>query len=143
MNISKLAFKKLNEHAILPTRGSSLAAGLDLYASVDQIIPARSFATVSTGISTAIPENYYGRIAPRSGLAAKSGIDTLAGVVDADYRGEILIVLANHSDLDFTVKAGDRIAQFIIESIIIPEPEFVHELEETHRGKSGFGSTGK
>ncbi len=143
MSIPKLAFKKLNEQAILPTRGSSLAAGLDLYASEEQTIPARGFASVSTGISTAIPENYYGRIAPRSGLAVKFGIDTLAGVIDADYRGEILILLSNHTDKDFSVNKGDRVAQLIIEAIITPEPEFVDELEKTHRGDGGFGSTGK
>jgi dUTP pyrophosphatase len=143
MSISKLAFKKLSEHAVLPTRASKLAAGLDLYAAAPQIIPARGYASVSTGLATAIPPNYYGRIAPRSGLAAKFGIDTLAGVVDADYRGEIIIILSNHSDQDFSVNIGDRVAQFVIESIITPVPELVDQLDETDRGDGGFGSTGK
>lgn len=142
-NLDKLAFKKLDEQAILPTRGSQFAAGLDLYASRDVTIPARGFVGVSTGLATAIPLGYYGRIAPRSGIAAKFGINTLAGVIDSDYRGELICVLGNHSDQDFEIKTGDRIAQFVIESIISPQPEFVNELPETSRGEHGFGSTGK
>lgn len=140
---STIQFKKLQEQAILPTRGSSYAAGLDLYASSDVIVPARGYIGVPTGLATAIPEGFYGRIAPRSGLAAKFGIDTLAGVIDSDYRGELICVLANHSDIDFEVNVGDRIAQFVIEAIITPQPELVDDLEETSRGDSGFGSTGK
>lgn len=142
-NHSTIHFKKLNEQAILPTRGSLSAAGLDLYACSEVVVPARGYIGVPTGLATAIPEGYYGRIAPRSGLAAKFGIDTLAGVIDSDYRGELICVLANHSDLDFEVNAGDRIAQFVIEAIITPQPELVNELEETSRGDAGFGSTGK
>ncbi len=138
----QLPFKKLNDQAVLPTRGSSKSVGLDLYASSALTIPAQGFSIASTGIAVAIPEGYYGRVAPRSGLAAKFGIDTLAGVIDPDYRGELLIVLANHGSADFEVKPGDRIAQFIIEKIILPQPVFVDSLDDTERGDGRFGSTG-
>ncbi len=140
--ISQLHFQKLSDSAVLPTRGSSEAAGLDLYASAAMVIPAQGFASVPTGLAVALPDGYYGRVAPRSGLAAKFGIDTLAGVVDADYRGEIICVMANHGSEDFEVKAGDRIAQFVIEAIITPEPIFVESLTDTARGAGGLGSTG-
>lgn len=139
---TKLPFKRLNEQAILPTRGSQYAAGLDLYACRGIVVPAGGFIDVATGLATAIPLGYYGRIAPRSGLAAKFGIDTLAGVIDSDYRGELICVLVNHSDQDFVVKVGDRIAQFVIEAIITPQPQLVDQLEQTARGDGGFGSTG-
>lgn len=142
MNTSQLPFKKLNENAILPTRGSKSAAALDLYACAGGVIPGHGFTSISTGIATAVPEGYYARIAPRSGLSAKHGIFTLAGVVDSDYRGEIICVLANHSDQDYVVEVGDRIAQMVIESIILPEPIFVEDLSETQRGAGGLGSTG-
>jgi dUTP pyrophosphatase len=140
--VDQLQFQKLSEAAVLPTRGSSEAAGLDLYAAEGQTIPAQGFASVPTGLAVALPGGYYGRVAPRSGLAAKFGIDTLAGVVDADYRGEIICVMANHGREDFQVKTGDRIAQFVIEAIIMPEPVFVTSLTETARGSGGLGSTG-
>lgn len=142
METEKLNFKKLHEQAILPTRGSEQAAGLDLYSVENALIPAEGYATVRTGIAVAIPRGYYGRISPRSGLSAKHGIFTLAGVVDSDYRGELMCVLANHSVTDFEILAGDRIAQFVIESIILPEPIFVEELPDTERGEGGLGSTG-
>lgn len=142
MDIKQLQFKKLDNQAILPTRGSVHAAGLDLYSIAQVSIPARGYTSVPTGLSVNIPVGFYGRIAPRSGLAAKFGIDTLAGVIDSDYRGELIVLLANHSDKDFQVSAGDRVAQFVIEQIILPEPIFVEELEQTQRGEGGFGSTG-
>ncbi len=138
-----LQFKKLDSEAKLPTRGSESSAGLDLYASKQFLIPAHGFIGVSTGIAVAIPEGYYGRIAPRSGLAAKFGIDTLAGVIDSDYRGELICLLSNHGDKDFQINIGDRIAQLLIEKIITPTPLFIEgELPTTSRGEGGFGSTG-
>ncbi len=137
-----IAFKRLDIDAVLPTRGSVHAAGLDLYAAQDAVLPAHGFATVHTGLAVAIPDGFYGRIAPRSGLAAKHGIDTLAGVIDSDYRGELLCVLSNHGTADFVITAGDRIAQFVIESIIYPSPVWVEDLPVSERGASGFGSTG-
>lgn len=141
-NHTQLLFKKLQEQAILPTRGSEHAAGLDLYSIEDTVVPGRGRKGIATGIAVAIPDGFYGRIAPRSGLAAKFGIDTLAGVVDRDYRGELICMLANHSDEDFSIKVGDRVAQFVLEAIILPEPLFVEELPVTTRGADGFGSTG-
>jgi dUTP pyrophosphatase len=89
-----------------------------------------------------LPEGIDGRIAPRSGLAAKHFIDTGAGVIDADYRGQVKVLLFNHADVDFQVKEGDRIAQLVLERIYTPEVQEVPELEESVRGAGGFGSTG-
>ena len=138
----KIYFKRLNDNAVLPTRGSEFAAALDMYSVESVTILTGEFRSIKTGISVAIPEGHYGRIAPRSGLAAKFGIDVLAGVVDSDYRGELGVVLANFGQNDFEIKQGDRIAQFIIEKIILPEPVFVEDLPQTNRGEGGFGSTG-
>jgi len=97
---------------------------------------------VRTGLSIAIPENTYARIAPRSGLAVKKFLDTGAGVVDYDYRGEVGVVLFNHSEEDFEVKVGDRIAQLILERISMAGCVEADELFDTERGGAGFGSTG-
>jgi dUTP pyrophosphatase len=137
-----LLIKKLSENATTPTRGSAFAAGYDLYAASATIIPARGKALVSTDLSIATPEGTYGRIAPRSGLAAKHFIDTGAGVIDADYRGEVKVLLFNHSDKDFEVAKGDRVAQLVLERIYTPEIVEVKNLEESVRGEGGFGSTG-
>jgi dUTP pyrophosphatase len=134
--------KLLDVHGFVPTRGSEQAAGLDIYSSINITIPAGERRTVKTNISVEIPPKYYGRIAPRSGLANKNGIDVLAGVVDSDYRGELLVILYNTGKEDFVVNRGDRIAQLIIEPYIAPVIEVVEELDETARGASGFGSTG-
>ncbi len=138
----QIGFKKLHDDAILPTRESDHAAALDLYSTEQVVILARKFLPIKTGIAVSIPQGYYGRIAPRSGLAVKFGVDTLAGVVDSDYRGELIVVLMNNGEQDFSVNKGDRIAQFLIESIITPQPVWVDELTQTTRGTSGFGSTG-
>lgn len=137
-----LFIKKLSNNATVPTRGSELAAGLDLYSAVDIIIPSHGKSIVMTDISISIPEGYYGRIAPRSGLAAKHFIDVGAGVIDQDYRGNIGVVLFNFSDKEFVVKKGDRIAQLILEKILICNVQLVDDLENTNRGEGGFGSTG-
>ncbi|KAI6382952.1 Deoxyuridine 5'-triphosphate nucleotidohydrolase [Pyricularia grisea] len=138
-----LLIKKLSDKARLPTRGSAFAAGYDLYAAKETVIPARGKALVDTDISMAVPAGTYGRIAPRSGLAAKHFIDTGAGVIDADYRGQVKVLLFNHSDADFKVEEGDRVAQLVIERIYTPEVVEVQELEESVRGAGGFGSTGR
>ncbi|KAH9179992.1 dUTP pyrophosphatase [Lactarius sanguifluus] len=139
---SNLLIKRLSEKAKLPTRGSALAAGYDLYSAEKKVIPARGKALVDTQLSIAVPPGTYGRVAPRSGLASKFMIDTGAGVVDADYRGVLYVLLFNHSDTDFTVDEGDRIAQLVIERIETPSVVEVDDLEATHRGANGFGSTG-
>ncbi|EHA48957.1 deoxyuridine 5'-triphosphate nucleotidohydrolase [Pyricularia oryzae 70-15] len=138
-----LLIKKLSDKARLPTRGSAFAAGYDLYAAKETTIPARGKALVDTDISMAVPAGTYGRIAPRSGLAAKHFIDTGAGVIDADYRGQVKVLLFNHADADFKVEEGDRVAQLVIERIYTPEVVEVQELEESVRGAGGFGSTGR
>ncbi|RFU29674.1 hypothetical protein B7463_g6653, partial [Scytalidium lignicola] len=137
-----LLIKKLSDKAKLPTRGSEFAAGYDIYASKDTIVPARGKVLVDTDISMAVPDGTYGRIAPRSGLASKHHIDTGAGVIDADYRGPVKVLLFNHAETDFEIKEGDRIAQLVLERIYTPEVVEVQELVETVRGAGGFGSTG-
>uniref|UniRef100_M4C299 Deoxyuridine 5'-triphosphate nucleotidohydrolase n=1 Tax=Hyaloperonospora arabidopsidis (strain Emoy2) TaxID=559515 RepID=M4C299_HYAAE len=137
-----LRIKKLSPQAILPSRGSSLAAGLDLAAAYDAVIPAGSKGLVKTDLAIAVPDSCYARVAPRSGLALKNFIDTGAGVIDADYRGNVGVLLFNHSTEDFAVKRGDRVAQLILERIEYPRIEEVDEIDQTARGASGFGSTG-
>ncbi|KAJ6258658.1 Deoxyuridine 5'-triphosphate nucleotidohydrolase [Drechslerella dactyloides] len=138
-----LLIKKLTDKAKAPTRGSAFAAGYDMYASEDITIPKGGKGLVETGLSMAVPDGCYGRIAPRSGLASKNFIDTGAGVIDADYRGPVKILLFNHSDVDFEVKEGDRVAQLILERIYTPEVVVVENLEESVRGAGGFGSSGR
>lgn len=139
-----LLVKKLSENAQLPTKGSEFAAGYDLYSAVDTTVPARGKALVSTDLSIAIPHGTYARIAPRSGLAWKNSLDVGAGICDYDFRGTYCVILFNHSDQDFEVKKGDRIAQLILEVIIPDAPVVeVETLPETKRGSGGFGSTGK
>lgn len=140
-------FSKIHEDAYMPTRGSSGAAGFDLYSVEDVRIPAAGGkAVIHTGIVFEIPEGYYGRIAPRSGLAVKNSIDVLAGVCDQDYRGEICVILINHDPSKYLdIFKGFRIAQIIFEKIGIPsalEEVPFEVLTTTERGEGGFGSTG-
>jgi deoxyuridine 5'-triphosphate nucleotidohydrolase len=137
-----LAFKRLDPRALLPTRGSSLAAGLDIYAIEDLTIQPGDRALALTGLAVAIPEGYYGRLAPRSGLATKEGLDTLAGVIDADYRGEIRCLLYNTGVETINLPAQSKICQLIIEKIITPTAVWADEISKTDRGSGGFGSTG-
>ncbi|KAM0709175.1 hypothetical protein Q7P35_003211 [Cladosporium inversicolor] len=137
-----LQVKLLSSTAKAPTRGSAHAAGYDLYASKATTVPARGKVLVDTDISIAVPANTYGRVAPRSGLASKHSIDVGAGVIDADYRGPVKVLLFNLSEVDFKVEVGERVAQLIVERIYTPEVLVVEELEETVRGVGGFGSTG-
>lgn len=126
---------------MLPARGSSLAAGLDV-CSIEAIeLQPKQRATVRTGLAVAIPPGFYGRVAPRSGLAAKNGLDVLAGVIDSDYRGEICCVLYNTGDQVIELPAGSKICQLIVEKIITPEAAWAGDLDETARGAGGFGST--
>jgi len=137
-----LRFKKLDDRAVLPKRGSALAAGLDVCAIEDVEIGPRQRGIARTGLAVAIPPGFYGRVAPRSGLAAKNGLDVLAGVIDSDYRGEICCLLYNTSDEVIRLPAGSKICQLIVEQIITPEADWATELDETARGAGGFGSTG-
>lgn len=144
------AFAKLVEHAILPKRANPYDAGLDLSACENAVVPARGKEIIDTGIAVQIPNDCYARVAPRSGLAAKNGIDVGAGVIDYGYTNRIKVILFNHTDNDFVVKQGDRIAQLIFEKIYIPQdiPEIPYEIlqdyakKDTTRGMNGFGSTG-
>ena len=148
----KLNIKYLSNDAILPTYGSKYAAGLDLYSSDNYLIKSNSRTCVNTGLALEWvknndtdenPEDFYLRIAPRSGLSFKNGIDVLAGVIDYDYRGEIKIILLNTSDTDFVITKGDKIAQAILTRIIkFTEITTSDELNDTSRGEGGFGSTG-
>lgn len=137
-----LSFKRLDPRAVLPARGSSLSAGLDIYAIEDLTIQPGERTVARTGIAVAIPEGYYGRLAPRSGLAAKHGLDVLAGVIDSDYRGEIGCLVHNTGDEAIHLPAQSKICQLIIEKIILPTAVWADDLSDTNRGSGGFGSTG-
>lgn len=140
-----LQVKRLSEHAVLPTRGSDHAAGLDLSAAASLVIPAGQRALVPTDLCIACPPGTYARIAPRSGLAHKHGIDVGAGVIDADYRGPLGVILFNFGDADFCIARGDRIAQLILEQIVLPDVVECCDGELPTvgvRGAAGFGSTG-
>ncbi|KAG7349107.1 deoxyuridine 5'-triphosphate nucleotidohydrolase [Nitzschia inconspicua] len=137
-----LQVKRLSDTAVLPVRGSEWAAGYDLSASQPTVIKAGGRGIVATDLSIACPAGTYGRIAPRSGLTVKKGIHVGAGVVDADYRGPVGVVLFNLGTEDLQIQPGDRIAQLILESIVMAPVEEVDELDDTVRGSDGFGSTG-
>lgn len=139
-----IKFKRLTQSAIIPKRQTGGASGFDIYS--DQELTRVHFGQVvaiSTGIAVAIPDGYVGLIKPRSGLAVHRGVDTMAGVIDSDYRGEIRVVITVHSTdiVPFRVETGDRIAQLIVVPIMIDSME-VDDLDDTDRGPNGFGSTG-
>ena len=138
--------KKLDERAVLPTYGTEYSAGADLYALSDEKIDIAPGATtlVHTGLSIEIPEGYCGLIFARSGLASKRGLAPAnkVGVIDADYRGEVMVALHNHSNESASVECGERIAQLAIVPFLKAEFELAGELSDTIRGEGGFGSTG-
>lgn len=142
-----IQIKKLSNTAIVPTKGSEYAAGLDLYADLKEAIQVNPGDTlkVPTGIAMSIPNGLFGAIYARSGLATKQGLAPAnkVGVIDSDYRGEIVVVLYNQSPIPQVVHPGDRIAQIVIQPYIDYEIDIVDELDETERGEGGFGSTGK
>jgi dUTP pyrophosphatase len=143
INSSILQVKLLSENATLPTKGSPLSAGFDLAASEACTIAPGGRRLVKTDISIACPIGTYARIAPRSGLAYKKGIDVGAGVVDADYRGPVGVILFNFGTEEFVIAQGDRIAQLILEQYCVDATvQTVEELDDTQRGVAGFGSTG-
>lgn len=141
---SKIQIKKLRDTAVIPTRGSEKAAGYDLYATANYEIAPHSTIKVGTGISIALPDNSFGAIFARSGLATKKGLRpaNCVGVCDSDYRGEYIVPLHNDTDEMMSIEAGERIAQLIVMPFIPVEFEEVDELDETERGNKGFGSTG-
>ena len=128
---------------MIPARANKTDAGYDLWSVESYTLKPLERKLFKTGISVEIPEGHYGRIAPRSGLAYKHGLDVLAGVIDSSYRGEIGVILINLGDKDVYITHGDRVAQLIIESCRYPEMIQVDELGDSNRGIGGFGSTGK
>ena len=141
--MTQVQIKKLHDDSHVPSRNSAGDAGYDLYAIGHDVIKPRERQLVPTGISISIPRGYYGRVAPRSGLALRDGIDVLAGVIDAGYRGEVGVILMNFGDKIFAFRKGDRIAQLIIEKCHEVEWQEVDELNGTARGNGGFGSSGE
>ena len=147
---TEIKMKKLSEHATIPTRGSEEAAGCYLYANIEEkpsivvIFPGET-EFVKTGIAMEIPENFGGFIYARSGLASKRGLRpaNCVGVIDSDYRGEIIVALHNDSNTAQAVSHGDRIAQMVIAPYLKPEFVEVESLTDTERGDGGFGHTGK
>lgn len=141
-----IAVLKNSEGLPAPHYQTEHSAGVDLYAAVDDdmVIKAGKWKLVPTGIAVAIPVGYEGQVRPRSGLALKNGIGMLnaPGTIDADYRGEIGVILFNFSDIPFTIRRGDRVAQLVFAELVNAKFEKVDELSETRRGAGGFGHTG-
>ena len=128
-------------NAQLPTRSSALAAGYDLYSAESVSIPPRMRKLISTEVSISVPPGTYGRIAPRSGMSVR-GVDIGAGVIDADYAGEVKVLLINNGEADYEVESGNRIAQLILEKHAIADVCAVEFVQPTERGENGFGSSG-
>lgn len=143
----KINIKRLTETAILPERGSSSAAGYDLFADIQEELEIQPHETkmINTGLSMEIPVGYFGGIFARSGLSSKEGLRpaNCVGVVDADYRGSVCVALHNDSQTVRTVQPGQKIAQMVVVPFLAVEFEEVEELSQTVRGEGGFGSTGK
>lgn len=146
MKEEKVCIKLLNDKAIMPTYGSLDAAGADLYANIDETEALLPHETkfIKTGVAMAIPKGLVGLLFARSGLASKRGLAPAnkVGVVDSDYRGEILVALHNQSDIEQSIEPGERIAQMAFIPYVKGNFEVVENLEETIRGDGGFGSTG-
>ena len=143
----KINIKKLNENAIIPTRGSEGAAGVDLYACTSSsiVIMPHNTVKIGTGLAIELPYGYFGAIFARSGLATKQGLrpSNCVGVCDEDYRGEYVVALHNDTDEPQTINPMERIAQLVVMPYLPVEFNEVNELSETKRGDGGFGSTGK
>ena len=140
-----LKVKKLSPLAQIPAYQTDEAAGFDLHSIEDVVLKPNERKLISTGLAFEIPKGYEIQIRPRSGLAYKSGITVLnsPGTIDSDYRGEIKVLLINHSNEEFEIKTHDRIAQAVIQEVIQVDFKEVEELNDTNRGSGGFGSTGK
>lgn len=142
-----IKIKKLNENAIIPTRGSEYAAGYDLYACIEKpiTIPSHCTEKIGTGLAIELPHGYFGAVFARSGLATKQGLRpaNCVGVCDEDYRGEYTVALHNDTDEAKLIMPGERIAQLVIMPYLSVEFEETEELSDTKRGGDGFGSTGK
>ena len=134
---------KVDGTGVLPEYASEGAAGADLRAREAVVLPPGARAAVATGVHLEIPAGHVGLVWPRSGLAVRSGIDTLAGVIDSDYRGEVRVVLVNHGDAEFRIEPGDRIGQLLIQPVARATFSRAPALAATSRGEGGFGSTGR
>lgn len=134
---------KLHPDAVIPVTANPTDAGYDLTAIADAVIPTLGRAVVGTGIAVAIPAGHVGLIWPRSGLAVKSGINVLAGVIDSGYRGEVKVALHNTDyETDVVIRKGDRIAQLLVQAVVTLPMVEVGQLSDSDRGENGFGSTG-
>lgn len=142
ININAEGKVKISDKAKLPEKARVQDAALDISSSEDAVVPKRGRALISTGVYVAIPENFVGLLWSRSGLAVKYGIAVGAGCIDNTYRGEVKVLLFNHSDDDFVVSSGDRIAQLLTVPISVSAYNQVDDLEDTSRGDKGFGSSG-
>lgn len=146
MNTTKIKYTKLNQDAHVPVYGTEFAAGADLYACMEQPVNIKAGTTefIHTGIAMAIPAGLVGLVYARSGLACKKGLAPAnkVGVIDSDYRGEIMVALHNHSTEDIVVESGERVAQMVIAPYLYAEYEEAESLNDTERGTGGFGSTG-
>lgn len=138
----KLKVQKLSEKAIIPTQGYSGDAGFDLYAIEKTIINGNTVGKINTGIAIEIPKNYFGKIYDRSGFASKYGLSVKAGVIDANYRGEIMVIMANTSQYPVRIEPGDKFAQIVIHPLPEIGLEEVNKLSKSNRGDKGIGSTG-
>ena len=147
MNKYSVRIKKLDENAIIPTYGSEFAAGADLYACTGETVTIMPHETklIHTGVAMEIPTGFAGLIYARSGIASKRGLAPAnkVGVVDSDYRGEIMVALHNHSAEPQSIDNGERIAQLVIAPYVVADFVLSDELDDTERGEGGFGSTGK
>ena len=145
MNI-KVEIKKLDERAIIPTYGTEFSAGADIYALLDEPLTINPGETkfIHTGLAIAIPEGFVGLNFARSGMASKRGLAPAnkVGVIDSDYRGEVMVALYNQGNVPQTIENGDRVAQMVFVPYYAAEFELKDELSETLRGEGGFGSTG-
>lgn len=137
-----LLVKKNFKDSKIPCRADKGSVGYDLYSYESVILPSGKRIIIDTGISFTVPEGTYGRIAPRSGLALKNGIDVMAGVIDRSYTGPLKVILFNTDSNDFKIEKGDKIAQLILEKAHTTDVKIVDQLQKTTRGIGGFGSTG-
>lgn len=145
MEFLSIFFKKLNEYALSPVKKTEYSAGFDLFSCEEKIILPKQRVLINTGISLQIPPGYYGRIAPRSGLALNHCIDIGGGVIDRDYTGPIGVIVINNGDKPYKVQYAERIAQIIFEKVgdCCMFIEIFDDLSQTQRGAYGFGSTGR
>lgn len=134
---------KLDDNALLPTRGHNTDAGLDLLTPADVVIKANDSAVIDTGVHIAIPEGYFGKLESKSGLNVNHNVVCLGGVIDCGYTGSIKVKLYNLSDEPMNFKRGNKVVQLIIQPCLLPDLLVVDNLEDTERGNNGFGSTGE